>query len=212
MDDRLIKRPSNGTGNLASFGLPGSGKSTCQAVTSALHFNYDNGKCGVFAISIKGDLLNFIQGKRPNIKVFTPDTEEGSCHYNPFYGIDKITLTERRVFVENLSIIICPEESGENAAFFVTGARDYFCGILLYLLDKDISITFPEVVDTILSKDVFTITEEIQASGCKIAGEYTNSYIGSAEKNVAGIYSSLSKRVRPFNNGALPCQSSSQTF
>ena len=78
---RLVKRDSDANGNLVSFGLPGSGKSTTQAATTAIRFNSNlkNGGCGVFAISIKGDLLNFVRNKRKNIKVFTPDKEEGSC-------------------------------------------------------------------------------------------------------------------------------------
>lgn len=205
--DKLVKRPSDANGNLACFGLPGSGKSTCQAATSAARFN--NGKCGVFAISIKGDLLNFVKGKRKRIKVFTPDKAEGSCHYNPLEGVEHMSMTERRSFVENLSIIICPEESGENSAFFVNGARDYFCGIVLYLLhlydtgEKNGKLKFPEIIDTILMHNVFEITNTIHESDCTIAGEYTNSYIGSSEKNVSGIYNHLCKNVRPFNSGAL---------
>lgn len=202
----LIKRDSNANGNLVTFGLPGSGKSTTQAAPTALRFN--NGKGGVFAISIKGDMLNFVRGKRKHIKVFTPDKEEGSCHYNPLHDYQNMDWTMRRNFVEMLSNIVVPEESGDNARFFYGGARDYFCAITLYLMYKSDKgeieeLKFHDIVDTILSRNVFEISEEIQASDCDIAGEYTNSYIGNSEKNVAGIYNHLAKHVRPFNNGAL---------
>lgn len=110
-------------------------KSTTQAATTAARFNADrtDGGCGVFAISIKGDLLNFVKDKRKNIKVFTPDNAVGSCHYDPFSGLSEMSLIDKRTFAENMSQIICPDEDGENAAFFVEGARDYFCSILLYL-------------------------------------------------------------------------------
>ena len=210
-DYRLIHKPSNADGNLVSFGLPGSGKTTAQAATTAIRFNakLNNGGCGVFAISIKGDLLNFVKGKRKNIKVFTPDTEEGSCHYDPLAGVKEMTWTERQVFAENMSIIICPDEEGDNAAFFVDGARDYFTGIILYLLylhdigSREGNLKFPEIIDTILQTNVFEITNQIYNSGCKTAGAYTNGYIGSSEKNVSGIWSHLCKSVRPLNNGAL---------
>ena len=208
---RLVKRASDANGNLVSFGLPGSGKSTTQAATTAVRFNSHlrNGGCGVFAISIKGDLLNFVNGKRNNIKVFTPDKEEGSCHYDPLEGVSQMTWTDRRTFVENMSIIICPDEQGDNSAFFVNGARDYFCAIVLYLLflhdngDRSGALKFPEIVDAILVGNVFDVTMTIKESGCKIAGEYSNSYEGSSEKNVSGIYNHLCKCVRPFNTGAL---------
>ena len=207
----LVRKKESENGNLLSIGLPGSGKSTTQAGTTAQRFNSKRrkGGCGVFAISIKGDLLNFVKGKRTNIKVFTPDKEEGSCHYDPLEGLDKMSLTEKRSFVENLSLIICPEEQGDNAAFFVNGARDYFCGITLYLIylhengKLEGRLRFPEIVEKILSGNVFAVTETIRDSGCKIAGEYTNSYEGSSEKNVSGIYNHLCKSVRPFNTGAL---------
>ena len=208
---RLVKRDSDANGNLASFGLPGCGKSTTQAATTAARFNskLKKGGCGVFAISIKGDLLNFVRDKRKNIKVFTPDKAEGSCHYNPFDGLSKMNATERRSFIENMSIIICPDEQGENSAFFVNGARDYFCAIAHYLLflhdtgKREGELKFPELVDAILLGNVFDVTITIKNSGCKIAGEYSNSYEGSSEKNVSGIYNHLCKAVRPFNTGAL---------
>lgn len=208
---RLLKRESNGKGNLVSFGLPGSGKSTTQAATTAARFNTDlvDGGCGVFAISIKGDLLNFVRDKRKNIKVFTPDRESGSCHYDPLGDVTHMSWTDRKVFAENLSIIICPDEPGENSAYFVGTARDYLTGIILYLLylhDKNIihgQIKFPEIVDLILQSNVFELSEKIKDCECPIPGEYTNGYIGSSEKNVAGAWSHLCKCIRPFNNGAL---------
>lgn len=207
----LLKRDSAAPGNLICFGRPGCGKSTTQAATTAARFNADrtDGGCGVFAISIKGDLLNFVKDKRKNIKVFTPDNAVGSCHYDPFAGLSEMSLTDKRTFAENMSQIICPDEEGENAAFFVEGARDYFCSILLYLCfmheTGKISgpLRFPEFVDEILNDNVFNVTMTIKASGCRIAGEYTNSYEGSSEKNVSGIYNHLVKNIRPFHTGAL---------
>lgn len=208
---RLVKRDSDGTGNLATMGLPGCGKSTTQAATTALRFNSKvrKGGCGVFAISIKGDLLKFVRGKRKNIKVFTPDKEKGSCHYNPLEGLSDMSSTEQRTFIENLSINICPDENGDNSMFFVNGARDYFCAIAHYLLYKHSTgelegeLKFPELVDAILMGNVFDVTLTIKNSPCKVAGEYSNSYEGSNEKNVSGIYNHLCKCIRPFNSGAL---------
>ena len=210
-DYHLVKRDSAADGNLASFGLPGSGKSTTQAATTFIRFNahLKKGGCGVFAISIKGDLLNFVRGHRKNIKVFTPDKEEGSWHYNPLEGVAQMSQTERRTFAEAMSVIVCPEEAGDNSAFFVNGARDYFCACLLYLLylhdtgKRPGELRFPEIVDFILSSNVFDVTMIIKNSECTIAGEYSNSYEGSAEKNVAGIWNHLARQIRPLSSGAL---------
>lgn len=208
---RLVKRNSDANGNLVSFGLPGSGKSTTQAATTAVRFNskLKKGGCGVFAISIKGDLLNFVRGKRKNIKVFTPDKAEGSCHYDPLLGVAQMSWTERRVFAENISIIICPDEVGENSTFFVSGARDYLAAIILYLLhlhdtgQREGNLKFPEIIDMVLQSSVFDLTLAMHDCDNTIPGEYTNGYIGSNEKNVSGIWSHLCKCIRPFNSGAL---------
>ena len=208
---RLVKRESSANGNLVSFGLPGSGKSTTQAATTAVRFNshLKKGGCGVFAISIKGDLLNFVRGKRKNIKVFTPDKAEGSCHYNPLEGVTQMSWTDRRVFAENVSLIICPDEVGENSTFFVGGARDYLAAIILYLLhlhdtgERPGELKFPEIIDMVLQSSVFELTLSMHDCDNTIPGEYTNGYIGSNEKNVSGIWSHLCKCIRPFNSGAL---------
>ena len=203
---RLVKRDSNANGNLIAFGLPGSGKSTTQAATTAERFNAQLGGCGVFAISIKGDLLNFVHGKRKNIKIFTPDKAEGSCHYDPLLGVSQMSWTDRQIFAANLSIIICPEESGENSPYFVGGARDYLTAIILYLLDlhdkgkRSGDLKFPEIIDIILSNSVFELTLKFRDYENPLPGSYTNGHIGENEKNVAGIWSHLSKRIRPFND------------
>ncbi len=209
---RLVKRESGAPGNLVTFGLPGSGKSTTQAASSALRFNANlvEGGCGVFAISIKGDLLNFAKhGNRTNIKVFTPDKAEGSCHYDPLGGVAQMNWTDRRIWAENLAIIISPDERGDNAQYFVKGSRNYFIGTVLYLLHlhdtgkRSGELKFPEIVDTILNNDVFQLTMDIHDCGNTIPGEYTNGYIGSNEKNVAGLWSHLCEHVRSFNSGAI---------
>lgn len=200
----LLTKPSSAPGNLITFGLPGCGKSTTQATPTALRF-----QGGVFAISIKGDLLNFVKGKRKNIKVFTPDKAEGSCHYNPLEGVMNMDWTDRRKFAENISINICPDEPGDNSVFFVGGSRDFLAGIILYLLhlhdtkQRSGNLYFPEIIEYILSTNVFDTTLAIQNCGCSVPGEYTNGYIGSSEKNCAGIWSHLCKQIRPFNTGAL---------
>ena len=209
----LLKRDSDANGNLVAFGLPGSGKSTTQAATTAARFNshLPTGGCGVFAISIKGDLLNFAKkiGTRKNIKVFTPDCAVGSYHYDPLQGVDQMTWTDRRIFAENLSIIICPEETGDNSRFFYEGARNYLTAIILYLLylhdtgKRTGKLNFPEIIDLILRSNVFNLTLRIKECKNTIPGEYTNGYIGSSEKNTAGIWSHLCKCIRPFNSGSL---------
>lgn len=207
----LLRKKSGEPGNLISFGLPGSGKTMTQAATTAIRFNAKvrKGGCGVFAISIKGDLLNFIKSKRTNIKLFTPDKAEGSCHYNPLDGLEKMSTTDQKTFIENLSIIIVPDEEGPQAKFWVDGARDYFCGITNYLLwlyttgKIEGKLTFPILVRKILDGNAETVRDTIIESDCNAAQDYTNSFYNNSEKNLGGIYQHLCKCVRPFITGAL---------
>ena len=196
--ERLVKRDSSGVGNLAVFGLPGSHKTTSQIIPTALRFE---GSCLV--IDIKGDVLHWTKEER-NVKIFNPDQGDGSCHYNPFEGIDFMNISERRIFIENISNILVQDSTGkEGDNYFTSGARDFFCGIALAMLHKDITTTFPDVVYGILHRNAFDWVLDVEAGDCEEAQEYLVSYKGSNEKNVAGCYNCLAKAVRPFNSGAL---------
>ena len=182
-------------GNLALFALPGSGKTTSQIIPSALQFGGS-----VLAIDIKGDIYRVANLKR-NIRVFAPDDPENSCRYNPLSGIDKLSITERRSFVEQMAAVLVPEE--KDGKYFTDGARDFFCGISLYLMREDIRITLPEISRHILQGNAFDWVIRIKESDCIEAQEFTNSYFGSNEKNVAGAYGGIAKSVRPFATGEL---------
>lgn len=197
---RLVKRKSSGEGNFMTIGRPGSHKTTSQIVPTALRFK---GSCLV--LDIKGDVLKWTKGKR-KLLIFNPDKAEGSYHYNVFEGIAKMSLSDRRTFIENIANIIVQDSGStkaEDSNYFVSGGRDFFCGIALAMLHEDINVTFPEVVYAILHGNAFDWVLNVEAGNCEEAQEYLVSYKGSNEKNVAGCYNCLAKAVRPFNSGAL---------
>lgn len=197
--------------NATVWGRPGCGKSTSIAAPAAINWNKNlrRGGCGLFAISIKGDLLNFLKGKRKHLKVFTPDKAEGSWHFNPLDGIEKMNETERRTLISNLALVVCPDEKGENSDFFVGGARDYFIAISFYLLylhetgKREGSLKWSEIVKEALQGNAIAVATTIAASDCTVAQDYTNSYIGANEKNCASIYQHLCKCLLPYKQGAL---------
>ncbi len=62
-------------------------------------------------------------------------------------------------------------------------SAQFFCIFVLCMRqEKSPASQISEFVDEILNDNVFNITMTIKASGCRIAGEYTNSYEGSSEK------------------------------
>ena len=196
--DRLVKRVSNGVGNLALFGRPGDGKTTCQIVTSALRF-----KGSIFGFDAKSDITPWLKGKR-KMKIFAPDDSSISCHFNPIASIDKMDLTHRRSYIENLGFCILPDESGENASFFVEGARNFWCGISLFLLEKKPDTSFIEIVNYITRNSYTYWVNTVIEQNCEVAMDYIASYSQGNERNYASQYNKLVTTLREFTNGDLP--------
>lgn len=194
----LIYRESNAPGNIAIFSRPGEGKTTAQIIPTALRFNGS-----VFAIDIKGDIIHYTKSNR-NIKIFAPEQPEISCSFDPFDGIETMTSSERRSFIENIASILVVNGTDDNGKYFTDGARNYFCGIVFYCLQQDISTAFPSIVTKILAGgDAISWVKTILQSNCQIAKEYLASYYGTNEKNVAGCYNALCTALRPFSSPTL---------
>lgn len=194
---RVIKRDSDDPGNAMCFALPKSGKTTAQAVPQALCFDGS-----VLLNDYKGDILRWTKGKR-KIKIFSPDTEEGSCHYDMLGDIRKQTPSDRKTSIESLSMALIPDDPKGDGQYFVDGARDYFCAITLFSLEEDINTPFPVIIDRMINGNYADIATMIDEQGSLDARSYTSSYIGSNERNVAGCYNALIKAMRPLTNGAL---------
>lgn len=193
---RLIKRDSKDKGNAACFARPGSGKTTSQIIPTALRF-----KGGVFAIDIKGDIYNATKKFR-KIKIFDPEDVNNSFNFNPLMGIEKLSISERVSYIENMSISLIPEE-GDKSKYFTDGGRDFFCGIALYLLSEDITISFVDIIKSVVFGTYSEWVLKIKNSSCFEAKEYTDAYFGTNEANVAGAYGTAVKRLRPLTTGNL---------
>lgn len=191
---RLIKRDSAGEGNLALFGGPGTHKTTSQIIPTALRF-----AGSVLAIDIKGDILHWTRGKR-KIKIFNPE-DPLSYHFDPLYGIEKMSMTERTSLIESFAAVILGEDPKDK--YFVPGGRDFFCGIALYMLHEDIHTTFPKIINALLHGNAIQWVKQIVASDCDEAKDYLASYYGTNEVNVSGCYNTACVAVRTFNAGAL---------
>ena len=194
--DRLIGRGSSEAGNLAVFGLPGTGKTLSQLVPTALRFSGST-----VVIDIKGDILHYTGGSR-NVKVFSPEHPEESCHFNPLGGVQDMDTAELRVFLESLALAMLPDPK-EKEHYFTEGGRDFFCGIALYLLSRNINTPFRDIVSAVLRGNAVDWALKISESDCLDARDYTDSYIGSNERNVAGCYNCICRALRPFSNGKI---------
>ena len=206
--NKLIKLDSDSEANIAVFGAPGSKKTSGVAIPSASRF-----KGSVLAVDIKGDLYNYNRYKRPILR-FCPDVNNplrDSCHFNPFKGINKMTETERKIHIENMALVLIPDEGGSDGNYFTSRARKFFQGITHYLLYLNPNTTFPNVLHAILHpgkyetlpRTPFQWVETITSSNCLAAKEQVASMLGNNEKNISGTFDCLCTALIPFSNEIL---------
>lgn len=198
--NRLISIPENCESNIAVFGPPGTGKTSGIAIINALRFGG-----AILAIDIKGDIFNFCRGKRPIVR-FCPDEPNAlseSVHFNPFAGIDRMTTTDKKLYIDNMAIVLVPDEGGSDSSYFTSRARKFFSGIIHLMLYDNPYVTFPEVVHTILRGNPFAWVEKAMKSDCVEAAELLSSFYGNNEKNISGAYDNLCTALSPFSNPVL---------
>lgn len=152
-DDRLIYLPSNAKANLFIAGSPGSRKTTGIAIPTSLR--YDG---SVLAVDIKGDIYHHCHKYRRILRFCSDLVDQYgnelatkySCHFNPFNGIEKMTETERKLYLNNMSMTLIPNHGCDDETYFVSRTQKIFTGITLFLYHRKNDITFPEVLHVIL--------------------------------------------------------------
>ena len=186
------------------WGAPGDGKTTSTIITSCRQFGLVKNAAGkliqngaVMVTDLKGDIYE-ANKKYRKIKRFSTIHWQESAHYDPLVNARKMKPNERAIFLENLAITIIPEDGSADSKYFVDGARDFFTGIALYLLNKDNSISFPDIIEQVVIGNYSKWVLEIMQSQDKSAQAYTNHFYGENEKNVSGTYSKLVSCARLF--------------
>lgn len=213
-DERIFHLPSSKDGsNTFIFGLPGIGKTAGPIICSALKFGIhsaidpknqeeqipeSNGS--VFCIDIKGDIYAATHKYR-NIKCFDLIHPEKSCHFNPLAGIEHLNMDERCLFIENLGFNLIPDSNNER--YFSDTAKDYFNGIALYFLDKDIHTSFPTIVKEILNGNAVDWVKQVMSDGSPQSRFRLASKYGENPKNLAGSYALLCNSIRSFSSDTL---------
>ncbi len=208
---RLYNIPSGKDGrNYFIFGLPSSGKTAGPIICSCLRWGMHhplsktNKKSdgSTFVIDLKSDIYKATKNYR-NIKRFNLMDPDHSCHYNPFEGIEKLSIDERCNRIENLGFNIIPEVKGGDGKYFTETAYDYWNGIALYLLHQDINTSFPDVIKAILAGNPIEWVKKVIAGDCEEAKRRLASKFGENEKNLSGGYSNLCQNCRKFASEAL---------
>lgn len=198
--ERLICFPSNSEINIAVFGPPGSGKTSGLVIINALRF-----EGSVLAIDVKGDIYNFCKNER-NIIRFCPDSPnaiEESWHFDPLAGIKNMSVTEKKLYIEAMALVLVPNQEGSNDSYFEETARIYFQGITHLLLHKNPNTTFSDIIHSILAGNCFDCVTEAMQSDCVEAKELLSSLYGNNEKNTSGAYNTLCTAIKVFSNPIL---------
>jgi len=209
---RLFNIPSDRDGkNYFIFGLPSSGKTAgpiiCSCLRWGMHHPLNSGNKhtdgSIFCIDLKNDIWKATHKYR-NIKRFNLMDPEHSCHFNPLSGIENLSIDERCNFIENIGFNIIPNtgNSGDNRYFRDT-AEDFFNGIALYMLAKDINTSFPDIIKAILSGNAVDWVKRVVADGSDESKRRLASKWGENEKNLSGGYSLLAQHCRRFASNKL---------
>lgn len=205
-DGRLLNIQSGKDGkNYFIFGLPSSGKTAGPIICSCLRWGMnhplsENNKTtdgSIFCIDLKNDIWKATHKYR-NIKRFNLMDAEHSCHYNPFAGIERLSIDERCNYIENIGFNIIPEATSGDSKYFTDTAQDYWNGIALYMLSKDINTSFPDVIKAILAGNSVDWVKRVVEDGCEESKRRLQSKWGENEKNLSGGYSMLAQCCRKF--------------
>lgn len=211
LGSKLIHVPSGKDGkNYMIFGLPASGKTAGPIICTCLRFGLhhpaskDNHQTdgSVFCIDIKGDIYKATHDYR-KIKCLNLTDPQKSCHFDPLAGIDKLTLDARCNYIENLGYNIIPPASGSDGKYFRDTAQDFWSGIALYMLDKDIHYSFPDIIKAVLEGNAVSWVKQVVADGPIESRQRLASKWGENEKNLSGGYSLLAQSCRNFASETL---------
>ena len=200
--NRLISIPSNSECNVAIFGPPGSGKTSGIAIINAMRF-----KGSVLAVDVKGDLYNYVsKNSKRKILRFCPDNPNSlkeSCHFDPFAGIDKMDITDKKLYLESVATVLIADDGGSDGNYFTSRARKMFQGITHLILHNTPDASFPDVIHSILQGNIFEWVTKAMESDCTASKELLASFFGNSEKNVSSAYDALTTAIVNFSNPVL---------
>lgn len=199
---KLISIPSDSECNICVFGPPGAGKTSGIGIINAITF-----QGSVLAVDIKGDLYSYVS-KHSNRKIvrFCPDHPnalEESYHFDPFAGINKMDVTDQKLYLESMATVLVADDGSSDGNYFSSRARKMFQGITHLILHEKPDASFPDVVHAILQGNIFEWVTKAIDSDCEPAREYLKSFYGSNEKNVSGAYDALASALIHFSNPVL---------
>lgn len=203
---RLLYIPSSSECNIGLYGPPGAGKTSSIAIINAMTF-----QGSTLVVDIKGDIFNYV-AKHTNRKIirFCPDHPDAlnvSARFNPFAGVDKMSESEKKLFLQNMCIVLLPEEGGSDGNYFTMTARKMTQGIFYLLEEKyktdGMRLTFPAFVHEILEGNIIDWIKMAVAGENRNAKEYLASFYGNNVKNLTGAADVINRSLINFSSPIL---------
>lgn len=185
---KFVSKPEDKDGHILVIGGAGSGKSSCIAIPSLMSW-----KDRIFAIDIKGELLEKTKHKRGLVKVFNPSNDE-AYGYDPFYMLHNSNNLGQDM--KEIVMAIIPLSPNVKDPFWISAAQNYLTGALIYFYKEDMN--FIGAITGVQKTPPTQLVEEIQNSRHDLAKLYTNQFVGLDTKTLSGIFTEVSNKIMLF--------------
>ncbi len=175
-------------GHILVIGGAGSGKSSCIAIPSL-----DAWMERVFAIDIKGELLEKCTRNREQIKVFAP-ADSCSYGYDPFWALHESDNLAQDI--KDITLAIMPTPPDVKDPFWIESAQNVLNGSLTHFYA--LGYNFIGAMGKTAATPLKTLLEEIMASDNRLAQIFVAQLVDQKPETLAGIATELSNKIMLF--------------
>lgn len=175
-------------GHILVIGGAGSGKSSCLAIPSL-----DSWLERVFAIDIKGELLEKCTRDKEKVKVFNPQ-DVNSYGYDPFWCLHETDNLAQDI--KDITLAIMPTPPDVKDPFWIESAQNVLNGSLTYFYG--LGYNFIEAMKQIVSSPVQTLLKDIMASDNVLAKMFVAQLVDQKAETLSGIATELSNKIMLF--------------
>jgi hypothetical protein len=192
------------------WGGPGTGKTAGPITCSCLQFgmnyvgNIPTQTGSVMCLDLKGEIYDKTKKSR-NIKCWSTINPDISYTYDPLRRARSLSKDEVSEYIEELVLTLIDADEGTNSDsnYFLTGARAFLTGLIIYFFTMEPNIQFPDIIEKILMWDYKNAVITIKDSSVSEAQKYTNQFYGQNEKNCAGCWGAMIDKIRIYSSNRM---------
>ena len=185
---KYITKPEYEDGHILVIGGAGSGKSSCLAIPSL-----NTWKERVFAIDIKGELLQKCHREKELVKVFNP-LDPYAYGYDPFWALDNSDNMAQDI--KDITLAIMPTPPDIKDPFWIESAQNVLNGSLTHFYFS--GYTFVESMAKIVSTPIQSLLKEIMDGENILAKMFVAQLVDQKAETLAGIATELSNKIMLF--------------